>query len=47
VQTAYSKPVRLTPVIADRIVSATALLLIVADAGLSLHDLALMLNVFA
>ena len=47
VQQAYLKPARFTPFIADRIVSAIALLLIVADAGLSLHDLALMLKLFA
>jgi hypothetical protein len=46
-QPAYLRPARLTPFIADRIVSAIALLLIVADAGLSLHDLALMLKLFA
>jgi len=46
-QPAYLKPVRFTPFIADRVVSAIALLLIVADAGLSLHDLALMLKLFA
>jgi hypothetical protein len=46
VRAAYLKPSRFTPFIADRIVSAIALLLIVADAGLSLHDLALMLNLF-
>lgn len=46
-QPAYRKPVRFTPFIADRVVSATALLLIVADAGLSLHDLALMLKLFS
>jgi hypothetical protein len=47
VQPAYRKSARFTPFIAERIVSAIALLLIVADAGLSLHDLALMLKVFA
>jgi hypothetical protein len=47
VQAAYLKPARFTPFMADRIVSAIALLLIVADAGLSLHDLALMLKLFA
>jgi len=44
---AYPKPARFTPFMADRVVSAIALLLIVADAGLSLHDLALMLSMFA
>jgi len=42
----YLKPARFTPFIADRTVSAIALLLIVGDAGLSLHDLALMLKLF-
>jgi len=46
-QPAYPKPARFTPFIADRVVSAVALLLIIADAGLSLHDLALMLKLFA
>ena len=47
VQPAHPKPARFTPFMADRVVSAVALLLIVADAGLSLHDLALMLKLFA
>jgi hypothetical protein len=47
VRTAHVESARFTHFIADRIVSGVALLLIVADAALSLHDLALMLNVFA
>ncbi len=46
VQPGYLKPARFTPFMADRIVSSVALMLIVADAGISLHDLALMLNLF-
>ena len=46
VQPGYLKPARLTPFMADRIISSVALVLIVADAGISLHDLALMLNLF-
>jgi hypothetical protein len=45
VQAVYLKPGWFTPVIADRMVNATGLLLIVADAGVSLYDLALMLTV--
>jgi hypothetical protein len=34
------------PSMADRVISAVALMLIVADAGISLHDFALMPKVF-
>jgi hypothetical protein len=47
VPAAYLQPGRFTPAIADRIVNATGLLLIVADAGLCLYDLALMLKMLA